>query len=506
MADTQHFCLRWNNYQSSITSAFENLRDDEDFVDVTLACDGKSLKAHRVVLSACSPYFRELLKSTPCKHPVIVLQDVAFADLHALVEFIYHGEVNVHQRNLSSFLKTAEVLRVSGLTQQAEDRDEFPAQLQGSRCHQQSFSDKLVEDALFTSPPSPPPPSQHSNATSGGATVNQLLRRAAAAAIASSSGRRERHNSAEQQSDSSEQSQHSAPSKRARTSANVENSNHNNGETTSASTNQVSATDFSSSPFSSKQANQGSTTANNNRKADSEGNAASGDGDSSPSPTSGMLDGVKSEPLELLCGTAEMDNSNDSVEATGGDIPSAGHQQSSLSAGDHDDHDSIQGHPASAYLASESKLFASATSGSFNFSMAALAADHPALPGIGGQGLQGSTDGSAGTSSQELLGRGWVGGGSGPPYCPLCRKSFTRAWSLQRHMADTHFYVPQSFECDVCGRSYRSRNSLVSHKSQYHGGSSGNRTSLSKEAISASDNDNALVKGEKHDRSEQEGI
>lgn len=143
MVDTQHFCLRWNNYQSSITSAFENLRDDEDFVDVTLACDGKSLKAHRVVLSACSPYFRELLKvtqtnltfnstaplvwkshytdcqfqSTPCKHPVIVLQDVAFTDLHALVEFIYHGEVNVHQRSLSSFLKTAEVLRVSGLTQ-----------------------------------------------------------------------------------------------------------------------------------------------------------------------------------------------------------------------------------------------------------------------------------------------------------------------------------------------------------------------------------------------------
>lgn len=61
-------------------------------------------------------------QSTPCKHPVIVLQDVAFNDLHALVEFIYHGEVNVHQRSLSSFLKTAEVLRVSGLTQQqAED-------------------------------------------------------------------------------------------------------------------------------------------------------------------------------------------------------------------------------------------------------------------------------------------------------------------------------------------------------------------------------------------------
>lgn len=61
-------------------------------------------------------------QSTPCKHPVILLQDVNFNDLHSLVEFIYHGEVNVHQKSLQSFLKTAEVLRVSGLTQQqAED-------------------------------------------------------------------------------------------------------------------------------------------------------------------------------------------------------------------------------------------------------------------------------------------------------------------------------------------------------------------------------------------------
>lgn len=68
------------------------------------------------------PKMPQPAQSTPCKHPVIVLQDVAFTDLHALVEFIYHGEVNVHQRSLSSFLKTAEVLRVSGLTQQqAED-------------------------------------------------------------------------------------------------------------------------------------------------------------------------------------------------------------------------------------------------------------------------------------------------------------------------------------------------------------------------------------------------
>lgn len=53
-------------------------------------------------------------------------------------------------------------------------------------------------------------------------------------------------------------------------------------------------------------------------------------------------------------------------------------------------------------------------------------------------------------------------------YCSFCRKHFSRAWSLQRHLADTHFYVPQALSCDQCGRSYKSRNSLVSHKSQYH--------------------------------------
>lgn len=53
-------------------------------------------------------------------------------------------------------------------------------------------------------------------------------------------------------------------------------------------------------------------------------------------------------------------------------------------------------------------------------------------------------------------------------YCSFCQKTFSRAWSLQRHLTDTHFYVPQSLSCDQCGRSYKSRNSLVSHKSQYH--------------------------------------
>lgn len=54
----QQFCLRWNNHQSNIISVFEQLLQSESFVDVTLAVEGMTLKAHKVVLSACSPYFQ----------------------------------------------------------------------------------------------------------------------------------------------------------------------------------------------------------------------------------------------------------------------------------------------------------------------------------------------------------------------------------------------------------------------------------------------------------------
>lgn len=60
----QQFCLKWNNFQNNIMSQFEALKEDEDFVDVTLSCHGQSVKAHKVVLSACSPYLKNIFKVT----------------------------------------------------------------------------------------------------------------------------------------------------------------------------------------------------------------------------------------------------------------------------------------------------------------------------------------------------------------------------------------------------------------------------------------------------------
>ena len=58
----QRYCLKWNNYQSNVTSTFKELLAVEDFVDITLSAEGGALRAHKVVLSACSPYFRDILK------------------------------------------------------------------------------------------------------------------------------------------------------------------------------------------------------------------------------------------------------------------------------------------------------------------------------------------------------------------------------------------------------------------------------------------------------------
>ncbi|KAL0132385.1 hypothetical protein PUN28_000274 [Cardiocondyla obscurior] len=97
----QHYCLRWDNYQSNVTSVFHQLLQTEAFVDVTLACNEASLKAHKVVLSACSSYFQKLLLSNPCKHPTIIMpQDVGFNDLKFIIEFVYRGEIEVSQAEL----------------------------------------------------------------------------------------------------------------------------------------------------------------------------------------------------------------------------------------------------------------------------------------------------------------------------------------------------------------------------------------------------------------------
>ena len=111
---SEKFCLKWNDFERNISSAFREIRDEKEFFDITIACEDEQMQAHKVVLSACSPFFRNVLKRNPHQHPLLFLKGVSLKDLQAVLNFMYHGEVNVAQDDLNSFLQVAEDLRVKG--------------------------------------------------------------------------------------------------------------------------------------------------------------------------------------------------------------------------------------------------------------------------------------------------------------------------------------------------------------------------------------------------------
>ncbi len=149
----EQFCLKWNDYHESIVATLGDLRDEEEFVDVTLVCGSEHIRAHRLVLSACSDFFRSLFKrstSSPAAaaaatNPFVVLWDISPADLRHILHFMYNGEVEVKQAHLNTFLAVAERLRVRGLCQSGGKSSPAPPP---SR-----------------SPPPPPPSNSHRSQT-----------------------------------------------------------------------------------------------------------------------------------------------------------------------------------------------------------------------------------------------------------------------------------------------------------------------------------------------------
>lgn len=115
MAD-QQFCLRWNEHTGTMVKVFKQMLDSQAFVDCTLACEGRLIKAHKMILAACSPYLHTILEENTSKHPIIFLPHLKYSDIRALVDYMYCGEVYISFGHLPSLLKAAEVLRIKGLT------------------------------------------------------------------------------------------------------------------------------------------------------------------------------------------------------------------------------------------------------------------------------------------------------------------------------------------------------------------------------------------------------
>uniref|UniRef100_A0A0K2UUW5 Putative LOC100167818 [Acyrthosiphon pisum] n=1 Tax=Lepeophtheirus salmonis TaxID=72036 RepID=A0A0K2UUW5_LEPSM len=120
MGSLEHLCLRWNEYESNFKQGFSDLRENEELFDVTLISGSKIIKAHKVILSACSPIFRSIIASAPIQtHPLIYLRGINFDHLELLLSFMYHGEVKVIQEELEDFISIAEEFQIKGLSNDA---------------------------------------------------------------------------------------------------------------------------------------------------------------------------------------------------------------------------------------------------------------------------------------------------------------------------------------------------------------------------------------------------
>jgi len=154
MTNTEKFCLRWNDFETNISLAFRELREEKDFFDVTLACDDSQIQAHKVILSACSPFFRNVLRRNPHQHPLLYLKGVKYKELLSVLNFMYMGEVNVAQEELNSFLSVAEDLRVKGLTQ----NNSSEGQQSSSRTQPKQEAPKNIVRPRDPAERDPPPP------------------------------------------------------------------------------------------------------------------------------------------------------------------------------------------------------------------------------------------------------------------------------------------------------------------------------------------------------------
>ena len=106
------------------------MRDDTAFTDVTLVTeDGKFIEAHKVILSASSPFFKNILKTNKHPNPLVYLKGFNAKALHSLIDFMYHGKADVCQEDLDTFLSKAEELQLKGLTGGGEENDKQEKQL-----------------------------------------------------------------------------------------------------------------------------------------------------------------------------------------------------------------------------------------------------------------------------------------------------------------------------------------------------------------------------------------
>ena len=149
----EKFSLKWNDFHSNVSKSFGLLRSEEYLHDVRLMSeDYHEVSAHRLVLSACSEYFRNIFKNCKKQDTLICLDGITNEDLKNVLDYIYLGEAHIFQDKLDSFLTVAKRLKLEGLLSKEEDETKYkadPESCQTTEEYENGIETSTMEDTTI---------------------------------------------------------------------------------------------------------------------------------------------------------------------------------------------------------------------------------------------------------------------------------------------------------------------------------------------------------------------
>ena len=145
MSSSEKFCLKWNDFQANVSDSFTKLRGDSKLHDVTLVTgDLKQVSAHRLVLSACSEFFKTIFDNNNSNtHPLIIMENISFEEVNFILDYVYEGKVNIFQEGLDRFLEIAKRFKLDGLVTDDDDftKEEFQMYNHFNKVDQKGFAE-----------------------------------------------------------------------------------------------------------------------------------------------------------------------------------------------------------------------------------------------------------------------------------------------------------------------------------------------------------------------------
>ena len=144
MSQSGYMFLEQSDFLSNYVGSFQQLRADKELFDVTLACEDETIEAHKVVLAACSIFFRNLFRKAKQSNPIIYLKGVSHKDLVSLLDYIYTGQTQVLAEDVERFIQVGRDMQVKGLAD--DEEEEVIDDTKNQHNKGKTINDKIGED------------------------------------------------------------------------------------------------------------------------------------------------------------------------------------------------------------------------------------------------------------------------------------------------------------------------------------------------------------------------